>query len=203
MPCSAYSWYCVIYSFFHVDLHHLGFTYPVEEFFLDDFEREVYTGGPKKSEQSQEEDDIDDEEESSNVTESITTHRRRKRGDINYDLIVRLIVRLCKAPKGRNGDSLRHPEGSILVFLPGVGEISKLISQLCEAPEGANMRILPLHGSLSNSDQRKVFETPPRGVMKVVVATNVAEASITIEDTTVIIDSCKVKEMTTSHTSKV
>lgn len=54
--------------------------------------------------------------------------------------------------------------------------------------------ILPLHGSLPPDDQRKVFVNPPRGVCKVVLSTNVAETSITIDDVTCVIDAGRVKE---------
>ncbi|PNH02429.1 hypothetical protein TSOC_011593 [Tetrabaena socialis] len=58
-----------------------------------------------------------------------------------------------------------------------------------------NLRVLPLHGSLSSADQTKVFARPPKGCFKVVLSTNVAETSITIDDVTVVVDSGRVKEM--------
>lgn len=51
----------------------------------------------------------------------------------------------------------------------------------------------PLHGSLSTSDQKAIFEVPPAGVRKIVVSTNIAETSITIEDCVFVVDSCRVK----------
>ena len=47
---------------------------------------------------------------------------------------------------------------------------------------------MPLHGSLTAREQQTAFEPPPRGVRKVVVATNVAETSITIADVTHVVD---------------
>jgi HrpA-like RNA helicase len=60
---------------------------------------------------------------------------------------------------------------------------------------GGGVRVLPLHGGLPAAVQSRVFERPPRGVLKVVVATNVAETSLTIDDVTVVLDTGRHKEM--------
>ena len=90
--------------------------------------------------------------------------------------------------------------GCILVFMPGVAEISRLLRLLDEALEGRHhgiRRLVPmaLHGALSPGDQNKVFKPAAQNSIKLVVATNVAEASVTISDVTVVIDTCKVKTM--------
>ena len=54
-------------------------------------------------------------------------------------------------------------------------------------------RVYPLHGSLSTSEQKTIFDVPPLGVRKIVVSTNIAETSITIEDCVFVVDSCRVK----------
>lgn len=84
--------------------------------------------------------------------------------------------------------------------MPGASEIDRLVRQLQSSPKLAAMtckglRILPLHGGLSPATQSRVFERPPPGVLKVVVATNVAETSLTIDDVTVVIDTGRHKEM--------
>lgn len=53
---------------------------------------------------------------------------------------------------------------------------------------------MALHGSLPPEEQRRVFLRPPKGVVKIVLATNVAETSITIDDIGFVIDSGRVKE---------
>ena len=55
-------------------------------------------------------------------------------------------------------------------------------------------RVYPLHGSLPPSQQTRVFERVPRGVKKIVLSTNVAETSITLDDITCVIDTGRVKE---------
>jgi ATP-dependent RNA helicase DHX57 len=85
--------------------------------------------------------------------------------------------------------------------MPGAPEIDRLVRQLqgsaklAGAAGHAGLRVLPLHGGLPAAVQARVFERPPRGVLKVVVATNVAETSLTIDDVTVVIDTGRHKEM--------
>ncbi|KAK3276586.1 hypothetical protein CYMTET_15351, partial [Cymbomonas tetramitiformis] len=91
-------------------------------------------------------------------------------------------------------------QGAILVFLPGMGEIQKLMRKLqsshrLDEAEVGPLSILPLHGSLSSGDQKRVFQQPPPGVRKIVLATNVAETSITIDDVLYVIDTGRHKEM--------
>ena len=92
------------------------------------------------------------------------------------------------------------PLGAILVFMPGQFEITRLIrklehSSLLEESEVGTLRILPLYGSLSSKDQRRIFERTPEGVRKIVVATNIAETSVTIDDVRYVIDTGRAKEM--------
>ena len=78
------------------------------------------------------------------------------------------------------------PEGHVLVFLPGVGEIERTRQRLQgKLKEGTT--VLPLHGSLSSTDQDKVLR--PSSQQKVVLATNLAETSLTLEGVTCVIDS--------------
>lgn len=79
--------------------------------------------------------------------------------------------------------------GSLLVFLPGQAEIRRLAEQLGEALAGRDDILLcPLHGELELAAQRAAIEPAPPGRRKVVLATNIAETSLTIDGVRVVID---------------
>jgi HrpA-like RNA helicase len=86
--------------------------------------------------------------------------------------------------------------GDVLAFLPGVAEISAVAAAL--APYASSSRrwvILPLHASLPQEAQARVFEAPPPGVRKAILATNVAETSVTVDGVRFVIDSGRAKLM--------
>nr|CCA19992.1 LOC100004107 protein putative [Albugo laibachii Nc14]CCA23294.1 LOC100004107 protein putative [Albugo laibachii Nc14] len=88
--------------------------------------------------------------------------------------------------------------GDILVFLPGQDEIESIIHQLQESQDvsGRHARLLPLpfHGSLPLRMQQQIFlPAPPNVARKVILATNIAETSITIDNIRFVIDSCFTK----------
>ncbi|MBN6714944.1 ATP-dependent helicase HrpB [Pseudomonas capsici] len=86
-------------------------------------------------------------------------------------------------------DALGNESGSLLVFLPGQAEIRRVNQQLAEAlGERADILLCPLHGELDLSAQRAAIEPTPKGVRKVVLATNIAETSLTIDGVRVVID---------------
>ncbi|MCX7655737.1 MAG: ATP-dependent RNA helicase [Treponemataceae bacterium] len=80
-------------------------------------------------------------------------------------------------------------EGDILVFLPGEKAIKDCIERLETGPVGRALHVLPLYGRLGKDEQERVFEKAPWGKTKVVVATNIAETSVTIDGITTVIDS--------------
>jgi ATP-dependent helicase HrpB len=79
--------------------------------------------------------------------------------------------------------------GDTLVFLPGVGEINRTIEALEPMAQRENLLIVPLHGSLGGDEQFAALRPAPRGKRKIVVATNIAETSLTIDGVTTVIDS--------------
>ncbi|MGD8109892.1 ATP-dependent helicase HrpB [Vibrio sp. TRT 17S01] len=84
--------------------------------------------------------------------------------------------------------NLLHSEtGSMLVFLPGVGAIKRLAEQLQAVDETVD--ICPLYGQLSIKDQQKAIAPTMPGRRKVVLATNIAETSLTIEGIRIVVDS--------------
>lgn len=80
----------------------------------------------------------------------------------------------------------RDLDGDVLVFLPGKGEIASVEKTLGRL---SGIEILPLHGGLSLEEQSRVFEPVSGGRRKVVLATNVAETSLTIPGIGVVVDS--------------
>ncbi|RLA61205.1 MAG: ATP-dependent helicase HrpB [Epsilonproteobacteria bacterium] len=91
--------------------------------------------------------------------------------------IHRLIVKL-----------LKDEEGNILVFLSGVGEIKK-IEKLLQQSDLKNVYISALYGNLSKEAQDRAIKAPPLDYKKVVLSTNIAQTSLTIEGIKVVIDS--------------
>jgi ATP-dependent helicase HrpB len=78
-------------------------------------------------------------------------------------------------------------EGDVLVFLPGAGEIRKAAAALEPLAAEASLLVLPLHGDLPIAEQARAVE--PAQARKVVLATNVAESSVTVDGVTVVVDS--------------
>lgn len=85
--------------------------------------------------------------------------------------------------------ALTDESGDVLVFLPGQGEIRRVQRGLEEAALPADVRILPLYGELSSDAQDAAIQPGRAGVRKVVLATNIAETSLTIEGVRVVVDS--------------
>jgi HrpA-like RNA helicase len=108
---------------------------------------------------------------------------------INYELIKDLVQHIVE-----NSD-----DGAILIFLPGLKEIQQCYEQL--QADAGDLAVEPyaLHSSLSTADQKAVFGRPAQGLRKVVVATNIAETSITIDDVIYVIDAGRVKENRYDH----
>ncbi len=102
---------------------------------------------------------------------------------LNTDEKVYLHLRMANAIK----KALRENKGDILAFLPGAGEI--LRTQEILEQENSEISVQPLYGDLSQQKQQEAILPHPNGRRKVVLATSIAETSLTIEGITVVIDS--------------
>jgi ATP-dependent helicase HrpB len=83
----------------------------------------------------------------------------------------------------------RETPGDLLVFLPGVKEIAAVHEMLRETVDSEKEVVMPLHGSLPLAEQTPVLAPEPRGRRKIILATNVAESSITVDGVTGVVDS--------------
>lgn len=89
----------------------------------------------------------------------------------------------------------KKPSGAILCFLPGWSDISRVKYLLEKRGNVHNAHILPLHSKVTYRDQKKIFEPAPENVRKIILATNIAETGITINDVVYVVDSCLHKEV--------
>ncbi|XP_043658089.1 putative ATP-dependent RNA helicase DHX57 [Drosophila teissieri] len=89
-------------------------------------------------------------------------------------------------------------EGTILIFLPGFGEIQTVHDSLLDnalfSPRAGKFILVPLHSALSGEDQALVFKKAPPGKRKIVLSTNIAETSVTIDDCVFVVDCGLMKE---------
>ncbi|KAL4440347.1 hypothetical protein ABPG75_003348 [Micractinium tetrahymenae] len=93
-----------------------------------------------------------------------------------------------------------QPEGDILVFLTGQAEIDKAVKQLNDAvrsmpPDACgDLLVLPIYAALPPEMQARVFAPAPEGVRRCIVATNIAETSVTVDGVVYVVDSGMVKQ---------
>ncbi|GAB1605067.1 3'-5' RNA helicase YTHDC2-like isoform X2 [Argonauta hians] len=105
---------------------------------------------------------------------------------VDKDLIVCLIHKICTTSS----------DGAILVFLPGYEDIVSVKEKIVEDKRFESIRYLlfMLHSSMQSLDQKRVFKPSPAGIRKIILSTNIAETSLTINDVVYVIDSGKMKE---------
>jgi ATP-dependent helicase HrpB len=84
--------------------------------------------------------------------------------------------------------SLSQDRGSLLVFLPGMAEIRRVERRLLDAHLDPTVRIAPLHGELGQDSQDAAIAPAPPGTRKIVLATSIAETSLTIDGIRIVID---------------
>ncbi|MBR0695735.1 ATP-dependent helicase HrpB [Bradyrhizobium lablabi] len=85
--------------------------------------------------------------------------------------------------------ALRAESGSVLAFLPGAAEIRRTQTFLTERVQDASVEIVPLFGALDAGTQDRAIAPAPKGRRKVVLATSIAETSLTIEGVRIVVDS--------------
>lgn len=89
-------------------------------------------------------------------------------------------------------DVLKSDDGNILVFLPGMAEIKKtqmLIAEMLKETNNSAVFVSALYGNLSKEEQDRAIKAPPKGKRKIVLSTNIAQTSLTIEGIKIVIDS--------------
>ncbi|KAI3362257.1 hypothetical protein L3Q82_012222, partial [Scortum barcoo] len=118
---------------------------------------------------------------------------------VDLDLIMDLLHNIC----------CTSSDGAVLIFLPGYDDIVALRDRIlyddkrfCTHSE--RYQVFTLHSDMQTLDQKKAMKASPPGIRKIILSTNIAETSITINDVVFVIDSGKVKEKsfdTLSHVS--
>ncbi|XP_021748258.1 DExH-box ATP-dependent RNA helicase DExH5, mitochondrial-like isoform X2 [Chenopodium quinoa] len=192
-------------------VHIPGFTYPVRTHFLEDIlemsgyrmtpYNQIDDYGPDRSwktnkqgfrkRKSQIASVVEDalaaadfREYSSQTRESLSCWNPDSMG---FNLIENLLFNICE----------NEGPGAVLVFMTGWDDISSLKDKLQAHPilgDPNRVLVLACHSSMASSEQRLIFEKPEDGVRKIVLATNIAETSITIDDVVYVVDCGKAKE---------
>ncbi|KAG8944303.1 hypothetical protein FRC04_002023 [Tulasnella sp. 424] len=169
-----------------------GFTYPVKDLYLENLLPAISyrPASVKKTEKKLTEEqeaarqayrDQGMDEEAIIAMEHISKANR-----FDYQLLAAAVEHVVR--------QTTDPKAAILVFMPGVQEITTAIETIRSLPGSKSaLEVLPLHANLTVDQQKLVFQ-PCHG-RKVVVATNVAETSITIPDVVYVIDAGRVKEI--------
>ncbi|OJD14931.1 hypothetical protein AJ78_04770 [Emergomyces pasteurianus Ep9510] len=181
-----------------------GRTYPVEVKYLEDA-IEVTQHHPNDDRLSALTDDSEDqldegtEKPMGELASSLAGYSRQTRETVTgfdeYRLDYKLIVSLLSAIATKR--EFEQYSRAILVFMPGMAEIRRLNDEIFSEPlfNKSDWIIHALHSSIASEDQEKAFLIPPKGVRKIVIATNIAETGITIPDITAVIDTGKEKVM--------
>ncbi|WP_164937999.1 ATP-dependent helicase HrpB [Bradyrhizobium guangxiense] len=111
-----------------------------------------------------------------------------------FPVETRYLGRKVDAPLERQmadaiASALRADSGSVLAFLPGAAEIRRTQNFLSERVQDASIEIVPLFGALDAAVQDRAIAPAPKGTRKVVLATSIAETSLTIEGVRIVVDS--------------
>ncbi|KAL6091059.1 hypothetical protein STEG23_027253, partial [Scotinomys teguina] len=168
-----------------------GRTFPVQEYFLEDCIQMTQFIPPPKDKKKKDKEDDGGEDDDANCNlicadeygpETKLSMSQLNEKETPFELIEALLKYI---------ETLNVP-GAVLVFLPGWNLIYTMQKHLENNSHFGSHRyqILPLHSQIPREEQRKVFDPVPDGVTKVILSTNIAETSITINDVVYVIDSC-------------
>lgn len=106
---------------------------------------------------------------------------------IGFNLIEHVLCHICRNER----------PGAVLVFMTGWDDINTVKDQLQAHPllgDPSRVLLLACHGSMASAEQKLIFDKPEDGIRKIVLATNMAETSITINDVVFVVDCGKAKE---------
>jgi ATP-dependent RNA helicase DHX57 len=171
-----------------------GFTHPVEDLYLEtildqlDYVPKNLISKTKKKTPEEELDDELEEIALGNVSMKRLVQTERDTGfRIDYELVARIVADICS----------KDEPGAILIFLPGIMEIKRCIEQIKDVNSSilSQFEVFPLHSNLTSQEQSQVFRKMLPGKRKIVVSTNIAETSVTIDDVVFVIDTGRVKGM--------
>ncbi|XP_071415481.1 ATP-dependent RNA helicase TDRD9 [Pithys albifrons albifrons] len=112
-----------------------------------------------------------------------------------YEVAVSLIESFDEFEMMREKSNLSDilERGSVLVFLPGLAEIKYMFS--CLSDKFKRWQVYPLHSCVTLEEQNKIFMAPVPGYRKIILATNIAESSVTVPDVKYVIDFCLAKAL--------
>ncbi|XP_062112415.1 DExH-box ATP-dependent RNA helicase DExH1 isoform X1 [Humulus lupulus] len=186
-------------------IHIPGFTFPVTELFLEDIlekthysiksESSNFDGNSRRRQKDSKKDPLTELFEEVDIDSQYRTYSTYTRksleawsgSQLDLGLVESSIEYICR----------HEGPGAILVFLTGWDDISKLLDKVKGnrfLGDPSKFMVLPLHGSMPTINQREIFDRPPPNKRKIVLATNIAESSITIDDVVYVIDCGKAKE---------
>uniref|UniRef100_A0A8C5S2R9 RNA helicase n=1 Tax=Laticauda laticaudata TaxID=8630 RepID=A0A8C5S2R9_LATLA len=168
-----------------------GRTYPVQEYFLEDCIQMTKFIPPPKDKKKKDKDEEGTEDDDANCNlicgDEYGLETKSRMAQMNEkETPFELIEALLKYIETLN------VVGAVLVFLPGWNLIYTMQKYLEMNPHFGTQRyrVLPLHSQIPREEQRKVFDPVAPGITKVILSTNIAETSITINDVVYVIDSC-------------
>ncbi|KAM6204809.1 ATP-dependent RNA helicase TDRD9 isoform 2-T2 [Sarcoramphus papa] len=146
-----------------------GKPYAIEEYYLDDLKHAVHFKLP-----------------SQRIEEPVIV---REMYEVAVSLIQSFDELEMKSNREKKNPSITSERGSVLVFLPGLSEISYMHSCLSNM-FNKRWQVYPLHSRVTLEEQSNVFLTTVPGYRKVILCTNIAESSVTVPDVKYVIDFC-------------